>query len=213
MEQLKFLKPLWGRMISLDLETKVLDRREMLTNEMILSVNIARRTSGELTHAGIEVETIILSREDEESEKELLENLNEKLGEIKPLGVVGYAMRGYDIPLLLIKKQRYYQKYVSPLWKLIDTLESAVHVDLQSPLKRIGCRKLEDAIYSPIFGNLPLKKTKSLFPSAGEDKAKAIYEAWKTDREKFKKYAEGDAHDTLLIAEKMLVDSGKITRS
>jgi len=100
LEQLKFLKPFWGRMISLDLETKVLDRHEMLTNETILSVNIARRTSGELTHAGTEVETIILSREDDESDKQLLEQLNDKLAGIRPLGVVGYALKGYDIPLL-----------------------------------------------------------------------------------------------------------------
>jgi len=111
-----------------------------------------------------------------------------------------------------MKKQRYYQKYGTPLWKLIDTLESAVHVDIQSPLKRMGYKKLEDAIYSPVFGNLPLKRTKSLFPSAGEDKAKAIYEAWKNDREKFKKYAEGDAHDTLLIAEKLLIDWEKTAK-
>lgn len=181
----------------------------MLTNERILSVSIARRISGEPTSAGIEVETILLSRDDEESEKKLLEDLNEKLGEIKPLGVVGYAMRSYDIPLLSIKKQRHYQKYRSPLWKLIDTIESAAHVDLYFPLKRMGYRNLEEAIGSPRFENLPLRKTKSLFPS-GEDKAKALYEAWKTGKEKFKKYAEGDTHDLLLIAEKLLINSEKI---
>ena len=196
-------------MISLDLETKVLDSSQMLTNERILSVSIARRISGEPTSAGIEVETILLSRDDEESEKKLLEDLNEKLGEIKPLGVVGYAMRSYDIPLLSIKKQRHYQKYRSPLWKLIDTIESAAHVDLYFPLKRMGYRNLEEAIGSPRFENLPLRKTKSLFPS-GEDKAKALYEAWKTGKEKFKKYAEGDTHDLLLIAEKLLINSEKI---
>lgn len=75
-----------------------------------------------------------LEKEDDDSEMALLESLNEELSAIKPLGVIGYGLRQYDIPLLVMKKQHYNLL----LWKLVDMTESAVHIDLYHLLKYKG---------------------------------------------------------------------------
>ena len=83
-------------------------------------------------------------------------------------------------------------------------LESACHVDLYQILKYNGYRKLDEAIYSNEFKELPLLRTKNIVPRSGEEKAKEIYRLWKEDRNNLKKYNKGDVHDTLLIAENFL---------
>jgi DNA polymerase elongation subunit (family B) len=103
---LKLLRKERHRVITLDVETRIPVRDMFLTGERILSVSLARRVSGEfMSGEGISVKTIFLDDEGEESEKELLTKLNEDLSEIKPLGVVGYGIRQYDIPLLVIKRE------------------------------------------------------------------------------------------------------------
>ncbi len=135
--QLKLLKLLRNnghKVISLDLETKLMDPNEFLTNEPILSISFARRRSGKpMTGDAIEVKTLFLESEEDGSEKKLLEEFDRELETIKPLGVVGYGIRNYDITLLSIKKTRY--KLQQPPWKLIDMLESAVHIDIYHVLK------------------------------------------------------------------------------
>ena len=197
------LKPFWSRVISLDMETHV-SNEQFLTNERILSISFARRISGNLMDTkGIEVKTIFLNGENDESEKRLLEFFNNELGKIKPLGVLGYGLRQYDIPLLIIKKQH----YALLLWKLIDMTESAAHIDLYHLLKYQRYRKLDEAIDSPEFMGLPLKRTKHLVPKGGKEKGKEIYRLWMEDKDKLRLYCEGDVHDVLLIAEKLMVEA------
>lgn len=202
---MRMLKPFWSRVISLDIETHVLNE-QFLTNERILSISFARRISGNLMDAkGIEVKTIFLNGENDESEKRLLEIFNNELGKIKPLGVLGYGLRQYDIPLLIIKKQH----YGLLLWKLIDMTESVVHIDLYHLLKYKRYRKLDEAIDSPEFMGLPLKRTKHIVPKDRKEKGREIYRLWMEDRDKFGMYCEGDVYDVLLIAEKLMLEATK----
>ena len=199
---MRMLKPFWSRVISLDIETHV-SNEQFLTNERILSISFARRISGNFMNAhSIEVKTLFLNGENDESEKRLLEIFNDELGKIKPLGVLGYGLRQYDIPLLIIKKQH----YGLLLWKLIDTTESAVSVDLYHLLKYKRYRKLDEVIDSTEFMRLPLKRTKTLVPKDRKKKGREIYRLWKENRDKFRMYCEGDVHDILLIAEKLMVE-------
>jgi len=200
---LKSIKPYWARVISLDFETHVPELTKFLTNERILSISFSRRISGEMMQAkGVETKTFFLESEDDESEINLLKKLDYELGSIRPLCVLGYGHRQYDIPLLCIKKQCYNLL----LWKLIDLCESAFHIDLYHILKYKRYKKFEDALSSPEFSNLPFKNTKGLVPKDRMEKGKEIYRLWKDDREKLRKYAEGDVHDVLLIAEKIVED-------
>jgi DNA polymerase elongation subunit (family B) len=198
---LKLLRDNWNRVISLDIETHVLDPTHFLKGERILSISLARRISGNFTEAdGIEIRTLFLQKEDDNSEKELLRNLDKVLLEIKPLGVIGYGLRQYDIPLLVMKKQHYNLL----LWKLIDMTESAVHIDLYHLLKYKRYKKLDQALTSPEFTHLPLKRIRDILPTDRVRKGKEIFRLWKEDKEELKRYTEGEVHDILLLAEEIV---------
>ncbi|MEM2619437.1 MAG: hypothetical protein QW356_08205 [Candidatus Hadarchaeales archaeon] len=199
---LKLLQDNWSRVISLDVETHVPDPNHFLKGERILSISLARRVSGNFMEEGIKPKTFFLDRDEDDSEKKLLENLNRELSVIKPLGVIGYGLRQYDIPLLIMKKQQY--KIL--LWKLVDMTESAVHIDLYHILKYRGCKKLDDVLSSPEFSSLPLRRTHGLLSLGREEKGRRIYQLWRENREKLKEYSEGEVHDVLLIAEKLMFE-------
>ncbi len=148
LELLKFLKPFWSRVISFDVETHVIGQG-YLTNERILAIGIARRTSGDfMKEKGIEVKILWLEEDNEDAEIELLRNFCRELSRIKPLGVIGYGIRQYDMPLMAIKKQRYEAeiKKFSEYWKLVDFVESTLPIDLYHILKFKfkSIRRLED---------------------------------------------------------------------
>jgi DNA polymerase elongation subunit (family B) len=200
-EVLKLLVHDWPRVIAFDVESKVPSPSSFLTNERILSISFARRDSGGFGSAqGIETKTLFLNEETDESETNLLKSFDSILVSIRPLCVIGYGLRQYDIPLLCVKKQR----HSLLLWKLIDMCESAVHIDLYHLLKYKHYKKFDDALNSPEFSHLPLKKTKGLVPTDRNEKSKEIYRLWKEDRERLRRYAEGEVHDMLLIAEEIL---------
>ncbi len=206
---LRLLKSFWNRVLALDIETHVVEQR-YLENDRILAVGIARRVSGDLLDSdGIEVKTIFLEDDTDDSEIELLKKLGAELSRIKPLCVVGYGIRQYDIPLLAIKKQRYgnLMKQFREFWKLVDLIESAVHIDLYHILKYKGYRKFDDVVHSVEFAMLPLKRTKSIIAKERAEKAHEIYRLWRENREKLEEYVEGDVHDSLLIAEKLLQEA------
>jgi DNA polymerase elongation subunit (family B) len=206
---LKLLRNEWNRVMALDIETHIPAPDMFLTGEWILSVSLARRVSGELTRGeGISVKTIFLDDEREESEKELLTRLNKELSDIKPLGVVGYGIRQYDIPLLVIKKERYCKRYNLSLWGIVDATESAAVIDLYHILKYRKYKKLEEALSSQEFRHLPLKRTKQLVSSYRDEKGKDIYRLWKKDRETLREYSEGEVHDLLLLAEHLAFGGG-----
>jgi DNA polymerase elongation subunit (family B) len=220
---LRLLKNEWkdGKVIALDMETSAKDTNNFLTDELILAVSFAWRSSGEpMEEKGISVKTKILDNESEESEKELLIVLNEELEELSrsrskphgvvgyPLAVVGYNIRQYDIPLLVFKKEKYQKRYNLTLWKIVDVTELAAIIDLYHILKDMGYKNLEGVLSAQEFKHLQIGRTRHLVPTNREEKGKEIYRLWKENKETLKEYLEGEVHDFLLIAEYLVFGGG-----
>ncbi len=125
---LQFLKPYWNRVVTFDLETYV-EKDEFLSDERILSISFARRLSGDfLESEGIELRTMVLEKDDEESEMKLLKEFNDELGKVKPLGAIGFCSKFYDLPLLMQKRNKYYKNYNFSIWKVVDFMEASLHI-------------------------------------------------------------------------------------
>jgi hypothetical protein len=112
------------------------------------------------------------------------------------------------MPLLVIKKERYYKRYNLSLWGIVDVTESAAVIDLYHILKYMGYKKLEEALSSQEFAHLQFKRTKHLVSSDREKKREEVYRLWKEDREKLREYSEGEVHDFLLLAEHLAFGGG-----
>jgi len=219
---LRLLKNEWndGKVIALDLETSAMDPNNFLTDELILAVSFAWRASGEpMEEKGISVKTKILDNESEESEKELLIELNEELKKFTvvgyPLAVVGYNIRQYDIPLLVFKKEKYQKRYnlsLREIGKIVDVTELAAIIDLYHILKYMRYKNLEEALSAQEFKHLQLGRTRHLVPTNREEKGKEIYRLWKENKETLKEYLEGEVHDFLLIAEYLVFGGGQHER-
>ncbi|RLG15983.1 hypothetical protein DRN63_04735 [Nanoarchaeota archaeon] len=208
---LELVEPQWERVIAFDMET---DTRHggYLTGERILVISFARRVSGEFLESdGIEIKTLFLEEDSDDSEMDLLLRLGREIGEIEPICILGYGIRQYDIPLLAIKKQRYGEliKNRREFWKLVDFTESTIHIDLYHILKYKRYKRFDQVVESEEFATLPLKRSKNIVASRGIKKAQEIYKLWKKRESKLKEYVEGDVHDSLLIAEKILLEANK----
>ena len=199
---LNFFKSNWNRVISLDLETRVIEG-QFLKNERILAISYARRINGKFMETkGIETNTLILQNDSIESELELFQKFNIELKQIRPLCVVGYGLRYYDIPLLHMKRRH----YNIPMWNIVDLIESTFQVDLYHILKYKRYKKLADVISSDEFSDLPLKRTKDIVSKSGMKKGEDIYRLWKDSKNGLINYVEGDTHDPLLIIEKLMLE-------
>lgn len=187
------------RILSLDLETKVLTRDDFLTHEPILGASLAYFEAGKL-------QSKVITREDEsvESEAALLSALDGVLKDLRPLILVGYNNTGYDIPLLTMKLN-----HTPSCWAMKDTLSRSFHLDIMHVArfeiaKHDNCLpkilSLEKVLSHPRFSHLPLMNKKHLIKCEnGMNKGEAIYDLWKNDRKKFEEYAKGDAVDVLQI--------------
>lgn len=200
-EKLKF------RIVAIDLETRIETRSDFLTDEIILGVSLARR----LSSGDTERRSLILKEETNESEYELLREFSDIMKEWNPLVVVGYGCRDYDLPLLAIKKQRLKLKE-KPVWGISNILNGSVHIELSDLSRYLFTKKYgEPRKYRSMayvmkhkhFQDLPFIDTKSEFELSFETKGKQIYECWKTKDPKFVNYLEAEAHDQLLIAERI----------
>lgn len=202
---LNFFRSNWNRVISLDLETHVIER-QFLKNERVLAISYARRINGKFMETeGIETNTLILQNDSIESELELLKKFNTELKQIRPLCVIGYGLRYYDIPLLHLKRRH----YNITIWYIVDLIESTFQVDLYHILKYKKYKRLADVISSDEFSDLPLKKAKDIVSKDKMKKGEDIYKLWKENKEDLKNYVEGDVHDPLLIIEKLMLEYNK----
>jgi hypothetical protein len=184
------------RVLCIDLETKVLDG-EFLTNERILAVSLAY-----LVDDRIESKIFVLSRDDDESELEVLQQVDKFLLQARPLLLIGFNLTGYDIPLLNMKLR----KYRDPkLWGITDAIGRCYVLDMKHPIrfelgKFSGSPKfvsLKDVVNHKRFASLPLMRSKNVLTS--NNKGQEIFGLWKKNGDVFKNYAEGDARDVLAI--------------
>lgn len=189
------------RIVSWDLETRVIDGN-FLNNETILGISVSRRINK------VENEVFVLEEESPEGELKLLTKLDDYLNKIRPLIIVGFNHRGYD-NILLSTKMRTMKN--AGLWAVKDTLWRPHMLDVMHAARFAVAEwdgttpkilSLAKVIDHPKFVNLSLKGAKSLIDDRG-DKGTQIYEMWKNNQEKFRKYSEGDSHDTLLIFEEI----------
>lgn len=205
--------------VALDLESAPFKDNDLLTNERILAIAIAKRIGGELASSeGVEVKSLLLEDDSDSSEYELLEQFNEWLVS-EPLIVTGYGIRDYDVPLLSIKMKRYDPDirenklrlpFLRKLWHIINLLERAVHLDLMTRIRfefdiprGLGFDKVLDYY----FPDLPLKRVKRQEPlEKGMTKGEHSYYIWKNEPKKLKELVESHAHDSLLITEYMLFE-------
>ena len=188
------------RVISFDMETKVLDGN-FLSDEIILGISLSRRDGNK-----IETQLFSLENETEKGEVELLFKLDNYL-QVRPLLVVGFNHRGYDNILLSTKRRKLTG---NSCWAIKDMLERAQMIDVMHTARFEIARfdgtnpkilSLAKVLNHPLFADLPFKNEKWLIDSK-KDKGDQIYEMWKNESEKFARYASGDSHDTLLIFEK-----------
>ena len=66
-----------------------------------------------------------------------------------------------------------------------------------------GYRDMSYVMKHEHFKDLDFINTKDIYELLKEQKGKRIYEDWKSGNEKFKEYLKGEAHDQLLIAERI----------
>ena len=177
LDVMRLLRPMWSRVIAFDLETDTRERK-FLINERILAISMAYREHVDiLSDEGICVKTLFLEEETDDSEVKLLTEFGRQLDKVRPLGVLGYMTRSYDLPLMAIKKERYKGDIGIPFperWKIIDFIEQTVQLDLYFVLKTKGYRSLEEVLAANEFAQLPLKRAKGLVESKGDEKAEEI---------------------------------------
>jgi hypothetical protein len=184
------------RVLCIDLETKVLDG-QFVTGERILAVSL-----GYIHDGNIESRVIVLRKDDDSSELELLHEFDKFLLEVRPLVLIGFNLTGYDIPLLNMKLRKYRE---DKFWGIADALGRCYVLDMKHPIrfelaKFSGSPKfvsLRDVVNHQRFASLPLMRSKNVLTS--DNKGQEIFELWKRNGSIFKDYAEGDARDVLLI--------------
>ena len=91
-----------SRIVSIDLETRV-HNGNFLDGERILAVSLSRRLK---KNAAVENKLILLEEQTNRGEKMLFSKLNDYLMTVRPLIVVGFNHRGYDLVLLSQKLRK-----------------------------------------------------------------------------------------------------------
>ncbi|MEM4416077.1 MAG: 3'-5' exonuclease [Candidatus Caldarchaeum sp.] len=184
-----FLLERTNRTIFIDLET---DTREgvLLSNERILAIGL-------LEYSSSDCRSLVLAKNNNESEKRLLSSFDEYLDNIEPDVVVGYGIRYYDIPLLS-QKYTLYRKGLK-LYGLSDMIDTSLIVDL-APF--YGYRKLSNIILNLDGFDAHCKRLER--ESESSQKARWVYDKWRKSRRGFKKYLECDLKACRELYEQLL---------
>ena len=202
----------WDRVVSVDIEADLETLQD--PNKPILNISAARRVDGK-----IDIQNFILNEETQDEEIGVFNKFGDYCQEVRPLMLVGYGIGRFDFPLMLLKMRvlddlfKKDGRYQPGYWAFRDVMTRAYVLDVINPLRfEVGRHdntrprfiSLEKAIGHERFKHLPFRSSKDIVSSKvseSNNKWDVVRDMWKNDRESFTKYAEGDVHDTLLLAE------------
>jgi len=213
----EFLKEnqVWNRAISLDIEAdlRILDDPK----KIILSISTARRHEGK-----IDIQKFVLNDETLEEEEKIFNEFASFCARSKPLVFIGYNIMRFDLPVLVLKMRQLDEKfkksgkYQPEYWAFREALGRSYFLDMIDPIRFEIAKydnvspkfiSLENAISHKRFSHISFMRTKNIVSNitnnSTTNKWDTIYNLWKSNRESFNKYIEGDVHDTLLLAEEL----------
>ena len=197
--QLNFIKNTLkdcNKILAFDLETLV-KNDSFLANERIIAVSV--------TTSDMKTRLMIADSDSEEEEYRILLQFNNMIADYKPEIIVGFNHAAYDIPLIYTKLVKL--SYSKQLWDLKFSFATSFIVDMMyicamdlftwtGEYKIRGLKKL---LEHERYSKLPLDNKKSIVEIDGMNKAQAIENLWKTDRDKFMQYCKGDTKDVLTL--------------
>lgn len=202
------------KVLSIDLETKVLKKEDFLTGEPILSVSLAYFEDGKTCK-----KVIVLEDENLEAEGRMFDELETFLSQKRPLLLLGYNLCGYDIPLIHLRLRKHPERIY---WVIQDTIDRSFLLDMKHPIRFELAKYAQDGkpkilplakvVKHERWDGLPLMRTKNIVSETQGDKGCEINRLWKDDREKFLRYTEGDANDILLIFRELFKSCMPVTQ-
>ncbi|EQD68646.1 DNA polymerase elongation subunit, partial [mine drainage metagenome] len=197
--KLKFIKNTIGkanRVLSFDLETLVKDS-SFLNQERIIAISV--------TTSDGKTDVFTSEADSDEEEYAILKKFNDLIGNFKPEVITGFNHAAYDIPLIYTKLVKL--SYSRQLWHLkfflgtsfIADMMYICAMDLFPDTGEYKIRGLRKVLEMPKYLLLPLERKKDLVIIDGKNIAEAIEMLWKSDRNKFIQYCEGDTKDVITL--------------
>ena len=185
-----------NKILAFDLETLV-KNDSFLANERIIAVSV--------TTSDMKTRLMIADSDSEEEEYRILLQFNNMIADYKPEIIVGFNHAAYDIPLIYTKLVKL--SYSKQLWDLkfffatsfIVDMMYICAMDLFTWTGEYKIRGLKKLLEHERYSKLPLDNKKSIVEIDGMNKAQAIENLWKTDRDKFMQYCKGDTKDVLTL--------------
>ena len=197
--QLNFIKNTLGncdKVLAFDLETLV-KNNSFLANERIIAISV--------TTSDMKTRLIIADNDSEDEEYRILLDFNKLIADYRPEIIIGFNHAAYDIPLIYTKLVKL--AYAKQLWDLkfffatsfIVDMMYICAMDLFSWTGEYKIRGLKKLLEHERYSKLPLDNKKGIVEIDGMNKAEAIENLWKTDRNKFMEYCKGDTRDVLIL--------------
>ena len=197
--QLNFIKNTLGncdKVLAFDLETLV-KNNSFLANERIIAISV--------TTSDMKTRLMIADNDSEDEEYRILLDFNKLIADYRPEIIIGFNHAAYDIPLIYTKLVKL--PYAKQLWDLkfffatsfIVDMMYICAMDLFSWTGEYKIRGLKKLLEHERYSKLPLDNKKGIVEIDGMNKAEAIENLWKTDRNKFMEYCKGDTRDVLIL--------------
>ncbi len=189
---------------SIDLETLVTDSGGFLSGESIIAASMS------VLREPIEDFVFISEADTKAEEMRVLRELDEKFAEFSPDIVIGYNHTGYDIPLIISKirdldfadRNRNLEYHFGTAWCL--DMKYLVAEDLYSHDGHYRIKKLDEVLVHEKYAGLDSMKAKDVVHIEGMDKGQAIKHLWLNEKDEFRRYSLGDAHDLIVLFREIL---------
>lgn len=182
----------------------------MLTNERLLAVGVSRLIDNKPN-----TKFFIAEKTNDNEEKRVLKMFSSYVEKVKPIALVGYGIRGYDIPLLVMKNSYYFRRKEArsesggggpkkvDTRALRDTLNCTLLIDLGPYFRYKRFKELLNELKGDVGW---IKVPKYYGEVEGKDKAANIFQMWRRDRDEFKKYLRLDVENSLYLFRWLLSD-------